>query len=135
MIERNFVDTSESVLLIIISCLIERSGCLILYRASSSYHIAINSMISSRVHSLLPLLLLLFDIRLLAEEHEDVEGFTTDSILLTATCFWSYTILLEFSSVFPCKISFSSSSNALLPTSILKENRRYVQNQPMGGVL
>ena len=92
-------------------------------------------MISSRVHSLLPLLLLLFDIRLLAEEHEDVEGFTTDAILLTATCFWFYTILLEFSSVFPCKISFSSSSNARLPTSVLKENRCYVQNQPMVGVL
>ena len=50
-----------------ISCLIEQSGCLILYRASSSFHIAVNSMISLWVHSILPLLLFLFDIRLLLE--------------------------------------------------------------------
>ena len=42
-------------------------------------------MISLWVHSLLPLLLFLFDIRLLQEEHKDVGGFTTDAILLTAT--------------------------------------------------
>ena len=68
-----------------ISWLIEQTGCFILYRASSSFHRAINSMISLWVHSLLPLLLFLFDIRLLPEEHKDVEGFTTDAILLTAT--------------------------------------------------
>ena len=68
-----------------ISCLIEQTGCLILYRASSSFHMAINSMISLWVHSLLPLLLFLFDIQLLREEHKDAEGSTTDAILLTAT--------------------------------------------------
>ena len=104
-----------------ISCLIEQTGCLI--QASFSFHIAINSMISLWVHSLLPLLLFLFDIRLLPEEHEDVEVFTTDAILLTATCSWFCAILLEFSSMFLCKISFSSPSNVCLPFSVLKENR------------
>ena len=42
-------------------------------------------MISLWVHSLLPLLLFLFDIQLLREEHKDAEGSTTDAILLTAT--------------------------------------------------
>ena len=68
-----------------ISCLIEQTGCLILYRASSSFHITINLMISLWVHSLLPLLLFLFDIRLFPDKHNDVEGFTTDGMLLTAT--------------------------------------------------
>ena len=45
-----------------ISCLIEQTD--VLYRASSSLHIAINSMISLWVHSLLTVLLFLFDIRL-----------------------------------------------------------------------
>ena len=44
-----------------ISCLIEQTGCLILYRVSSSFH------------------------RAIPEDHKDVEGFTTDTILLTAT--------------------------------------------------
>ena len=101
-----------------ISCLIEQTGCLILYRASSSFHMAINSMISLWVHSLLPLLPFLLDIRLLPGEHKDVEGFNTDAILLTAT-----QILPEFSSMFLCKISFSSSSNARLYFSFLKENK------------
>ena len=92
----------------------------LLCRASSCFHIAINSL---WVHSLLPLLLFLFDIWLLPEEREDVEVFTTDAILVTATCSWFCTILLEFSSMFLCKISFSSSSNARLPFSILKENK------------
>ena len=87
-----------------------------------SFHIAIISMISLWVHSLLPLLLFLFDIRLLSEEHKDAEFFTTDAILLSATCSWFCTILLEFSSMFLCKISFSSScSNACLPFSVLKK--------------
>ena len=80
-----------------ISCLIGQTGCLILYRASSSFHIAINSMISLWVHSLLPLLLFFFNFRLLEEEHKDVEGFTTDAILLTVTLvlcsvqyYWSF---------------------------------------------
>ena len=64
------------------------------------------------------------DIRLLPEEYEDVEVFTTDAILLTATCSWFCTILLEFSLMFLCKVSFSSSSNAYLPFSALEENRR-----------
>ena len=42
-------------------------GCLILYRVSSSFHISINSMVSLWVHSLMSLLLFLFDIRLLLE--------------------------------------------------------------------
>ena len=63
-------------------------------------------MISFWVHSLLPLLLFLFNIRLLPEEHEDAEVFSTDAILLTANCSWFYTILLEFSSMFLCRISF-----------------------------
>ena len=118
-----------------ISCLIEQTGCLILYRTSSFFHVAINSMISLWVHSLLLLLLFLFDIRLLPEEQEDVVVFATDAILLTASCSWFCTILLEFSSMFLCKISFSSSSNACLPFSVLKENRRSWKNQPMGDVL
>ena len=56
-----------------LSCLIEQTGCLLLYRTSSSFHIAINSMISLWVHFLLPLM-----------QYKDVEGFTTDAILLTA---------------------------------------------------
>ena len=80
-------------------------------------------MISLWVYSLLPLLLFFFVIRLLPEQHEDVNVFTTGAILLTATCSWFCTILLEFSSMFLCKISFSSSSNARLPFSILKENK------------
>ena len=64
------------------------------------------------------------DIRLLPEEYEDVEVFTTDAILLTSTCSWFCTILFEFSSMFLCKILFSSSSNVCLPFSVLKENRR-----------
>ena len=85
-------------------------------------------MISLWVHSLLPLLLFLFDIRLLLEEHEDVESFINDAILLTATCSWFCKIFLEFSSMFLCKISFSSSSNARLPFSILKQNKRYPES-------
>ena len=54
-------------------CLVEWSGCLILNRAFSSSQIAINSKISLWVHSLLPLLLLLFDIRLLPKQHENVK--------------------------------------------------------------
>ena len=92
-------------------------------------------MILLWVHSLLLLLLFLFDIRLLPEEQEDVVVFATDAILLTASCSWFCTILLEFSSMFLCKISFSSSSNACLPFSVLKENRRSWKNQPMGDVL
>ena len=42
-------------------------------------------MISLWLHSVLSLLLFLFDIQLVPEEHEDVQGFTTDAILLTAT--------------------------------------------------
>ena len=61
--------------------------------AFSSSHIAIKLMISLCVHSLLPLLLFLFDIGLLPEEHEDVEGFTIDALLLTATCSWFCTML------------------------------------------
>ena len=81
-------------------------------------------MISLWIHSLLPLLLFLFDIGLLPEEHEDVEVFTNKAILLTATCSWFCTISLKFSSVFLCKILFSSSSNACLSFSVPKENRR-----------
>ena len=80
-------------------------------------------MISLWLYSLLPLLLFLFDIWLLTEEHKDVEVFTTDAILLTATCSWFCAILLEFSSMFLCKISFSSSSNTRLPFPVLKENK------------
>ena len=64
------------------------------------------------------------DIRLLPEEHEDAGVFTTVAVLLTATCSWFCTILLEFSSMLLCKISFSFSSKACLPFSVLKENRR-----------
>ena len=81
-------------------------------------------IISLWVHSLLPLLLFLFDIRLLPEEHKDVEVSTIDVILLIATCSWFCTMSLNFSSMFLCKISYSSSSNACLSFSVLKENRR-----------
>ena len=66
----------------------------------------------------------LFDIWLLSEQHEDVEVFITDAMLLTVTCSWFFSRLLEFSLMSLCKNSFSSSSNARLPSSILKENRR-----------
>ena len=78
-------------------------------------------MISSWVHSLPPLLLFLFYIRLLAEQYEDVEVSTTNAMLLTATCSWFCKRLLEFSSVPFCKNSFSSSSNARLPSSVLEK--------------
>ena len=100
--------------------------------ASSCSLIATNLMISLLVHSLLPLLLFLFDIRLLPEQHEDVQVFTTDAMLLNATCSWFCTRLIEFSSMSLCKISFFSSSNARLPSLILKENRRNIQKQPLG---
>ena len=87
------------------------------------------------VHSLLLLLLLLFDIRLSREKHEDVEGFTIDAILQTVTCSSFCTIPLEFSSKFLYKISFSSCSNARLLFSVLKEKRCCIQYQPMGDVL
>ena len=61
--------------------------------------IATNWMISLWIHSLLPLLLLLFNIGLLPEQHEDV-----DAMLLTVTCSWFCTILLEFSLMPLCKI-------------------------------
>ena len=79
------------------------------------------------VHSLLLLLLLLFDIRLSREKHEDVEGFTIDAILQTVTCSSFCTIPLEFSSKFLYKISFSSCSNARLLFSVLKEKRCCIQ--------
>ena len=104
------------------ACLIEQTGFLI--QGFFSFHITVNSMISLSVHSLLPLLLFLLDIRLLPEEREDEEGFTIDAILLTATHSWFCTILFEISSMCLCKISFSSSSNPCLPFSVLKENRR-----------
>ena len=113
---------------IIISFLLNRIiGLFYIIRASSSSQIAINSMISLWVHSLLPLLLLLFDVRLLPEQHEDVEVFTTDTMLLSATYSRFCTRLLEFSSMSLCKISFSSSAYARLPSSVLKENRRNIQ--------
>ena len=109
------------VLHIIISFLLDRqSRCLVLQTSSQ---IAINSMISLLIHSLLPLLLL-FNIWLLLEQHEYVEVFITDAMLLTVTCSWFFSRLLEFSLMSLCKNSFSSSSNARLPSSILKENRR-----------
>ena len=47
-------------------------------------------MISLCVYSLLPLLLFLFGIRLLAEQHKDLEVFTTDAMLLTASSWLFY---------------------------------------------
>ena len=76
--------------------------------ASLAFHVAINSMISLWVYSLLPLLLFLFDSQLLPKEHEDVEVFTTDTVLLTVTCSWFCTILLDFSSMFLCEIHFTT---------------------------
>ena len=69
-----------SLFISLIFSLIEQTGCIILYRTCSSFHIAINSMISLSVHSLLPLLLFFFYIRLLPEKYKD-----TDPIKLTAT--------------------------------------------------
>ena len=103
-----------------ISCLKEQTD--VLYRASFSFHMAVNSMNSLWVHSLMPVLLFLINIQLVPEEHEDVEIFTNDAVLLTATCSWFSTILLEFSSMFLCEISFSS-SNACLPFLVVKENK------------
>ena len=82
---------------------------------------AVNSMNSLWVHSLMPMLLFLINIQLVPEEYEDVEIFTNDAVLLTATCSWFSTIL-EFSSMFLCEISFSS-SNACLPFLVVKENK------------
>ena len=104
-----------------ISCLKEQTD--VLYRASFSFNMAVNSMISLWVHSLMPMLLFLINIQLVPEEHEDVEIFTNDAVLLAATCSWFSTILLEFSSMFLCEISFSSSSNACLPFLVVKENK------------
>ena len=81
-------------------------------------------MISLRTHSLLPLLLFLLDIRLLPEQYEEVKVFTTDTMLLTAT-----------SLMYLCKILFSSSSNARIPSSIPKENRHSIQEKPQRDVL
>ena len=76
-----------------------------------------------------------FDVRLSPEQHEDVEVFTTEAMLLTATCCCFCTRLLEFSSMSLCKVSFSSSKYASLPTSVLKENRRNIQKQSLEDVL
>ena len=62
-----------------------------------------------------------FGARLLPEQHEDVEVFTTDTMLLTATCSCFCTRLLEFSSMSLCKFSFSSSTYPHLPLSVLKK--------------
>ena len=100
-------------------------------KRNPSTHLAIHSIYSFWVHSLLLLLLILVNFRFLLEEHKDVKGFTTDAVLLTATtatCSWFCTILLEFSSLSLCKISFSSSSNARLLSSVLNESRRNVSN-------
>ena len=100
-------------------------------KRNPSTHLAIHSIYSFWVHSLLLLLLILVNFRFLLEERKDVKGFTTDAVLLTATtatCSWFCTILLEFSSLSLCKISFSSSSNARLLSSVLNENRRNVSN-------
>ena len=86
-------------------------------------------------HSLLPLLLVLFDIWILLEQYEDVEVFITDAMLLTFACSWFCTRLLEFFLIFLCKNSFSSSLNARLSPSILKQNIRNIQKQPPGDVL
>ena len=77
-------------------------------------------MVSLWVHSLLPLLLFLFYIRLLPGQHEHGEVFTTNAVILTATCSWFCKIILEFFSMSLCKILFSS-SNASLPSSILEK--------------
>ena len=117
---------------IIISFSLDRIiGCLILHKSSQ---IAINSMISSWIHFLLPLLLLLLDIWLLPEQHEDGEVFITDAMLLTVTCSWFCTRLSVFSLMCLCKNSFSS-SYARFHSSILKENRRNIQKQSLGDVL
>ena len=99
-----------------ISCLIGQTGCLILYRASSSFHIAINSMISLWVHSLLPLLLFFFQFSTFRGRAQRCGGFhywcnTTNCYSCSLFC----TILLEFYSMCLCKISFPSSSNPRLP--------------------
>ena len=83
--------------------------------------LAINSMISFWVCLLLLLFLFLFGIRLLPEQHKDLEVFTTDTVQLAATCSWFYTRLLKFCSMSLCKISFSYSPNARLPPSVLKK--------------
>ena len=101
-------------------CLTKWSGCLILHK---SFLTAIHSMISFCIHSLLPMLLLLFDIWLLPEQQEDGEAFITNEMLLTVTCSWFCTRLLEFSVMSLCKNSFSSFPNARLPSSIPKKNR------------
>ena len=117
-----------SLFISLIFCLIEQTGCIILYRTCSSFHIAINSMISLSVHSLLPLLLFFFYIRLLPEKYKD-----TDPIKLTATL---VLISVQYYQILQCFfVKFSSTSNARLPFPILKEIRRYVQNQLMGDVL
>ena len=76
-----------------------------------------------------------FDIWVLLEQHEVVEVFIIDAMLLTVTCSWFCTRLLEFSLMSLCKNSFSSSKNAPLPSLILKENRRNIQKQTLGYVL
>ena len=77
-------------------------------------------MISLWVHSLLPLLLFLFDIRLSPEQQDEVEVFTTDAVLLTANSSEFCARLLESSSMSLYEISFPFSSNARLFSSTLE---------------
>ena len=117
---------------IIISFLVNRIiGMSYIIQGFFFFHLAINSMISFWVHSLLPLLLLLFDIRLLPEQKEDVKVFITDAMLLTVTCSWLCTTLLEFCSMSLCKISFSYSPKRTSTYISSKENSRNIQKQPL----
>ena len=50
-----------------------------------------------------------------------MEVYSSDAVLLTATCTGFCIVLLEFPSMSVCIISFSSSSNARLPPSTLNE--------------
>ena len=50
-----------------------------------------------------------------------MEVYSSDAVLLTATCTGFCTVLLEFPSMSIFIISFSSSSNARLPPSVLNE--------------
>ena len=115
-----------------LSCLTEWLGCLILHKSSQ---IAINSMISLWIHSLLPNVVAFVRYLTFTGTAWRCGSFHYWRNTTNVTCSWFCTRLLEFSLMSLCKKSFSSSSNACLTSLILKENRRNIQKQPLGDVL
>ena len=104
-----------------ISCLIEQTRCLIqdvfLFPYSNYFNDFIVDLFSTATAAVFA------QYSTFTGRARRCGGFPTDAILLTASCSWFCTLLLEFSSIVLCKISFSFSLNACLPFSVHKENR------------